>query len=373
MDTYFAPAERTPKEKLVSEIELVSKSPVMSGLLQSIGGLLAILDENRQIIAANDSFLKILGVTDPASILGLRPGEAIDCTHAYEESGGCGTSRYCSTCGAAVAIVSSLKENAPVERLCALTVRKGGEIIDIALSVRAKPIEIDGVVFLLLFLKDISAEQQRAALERTFFHDINNIMVGLLGTSEMLCHEKDHSKLTDILHKSSLRLKNEIDIQKCLLQSGAGVYRPQWQDVSVTQVVEELKTCFSNHSAAKGKLIQFPDKPPAVIVHVDFSLLLRILSNMLINALEASDAGDTVQLWVDNVSGFVSFHVRNNRCIDPDVARRIFQRNFSTKNGAGRGIGTYSMKLFGEGILRGKISFVTSEEEGTVFTLKLPG
>ena len=108
MDTYFAPAERANENELVAEIEMVNKNPVMSGLLHSISGLLAILDEHRQIIAFNDSFLKMLGIHDPSEALGLRPGESLQCIHAHEEPGGCGTSKFCSTCGAAIAIVSSL-------------------------------------------------------------------------------------------------------------------------------------------------------------------------------------------------------------------------------------------------------------------------
>ncbi|WP_419662209.1 PAS domain-containing protein [Desulfosarcina variabilis] len=98
----------------------MSKNPVMSGLLHSISGLLAILDENRQIVAVNDSFLKMLGIDDPAQTLGLRPGEALNCVHAHRPPAGCGTTRACSTCGAAIAIVSSLEQNQPTEKMCAL-------------------------------------------------------------------------------------------------------------------------------------------------------------------------------------------------------------------------------------------------------------
>ena len=57
----------------------------------------------------------------------------------------------------------------------------------------------------------------------------------------------------------------------------------------------------------------------------------------------------------------------------PDaVAKRVFQRNFTTKEGAGRGLGTFSTKLFGEQILKGKVQFTSSPAEGTVFELRLP-
>ncbi len=191
MDTYFAPAERADKEEIATEIQMVNKIPVVSGLLHSIGGILAILDEHRQIVSTNDSFLNMSGIADLKETLGLRPGEVLQCVHSEEEPGGCGTSRFCSTCGAAIAIVSSLKENKSVERVCALTAKRGGEDVDIALLVRSLPIEINESRFLLLFLQDITVEQQRAALERTFFHDISNMLTNALEASK----EKETVKL----------------------------------------------------------------------------------------------------------------------------------------------------------------------------------
>ena len=157
MDTYFAPAERAGEKELAAEIKKVNKNPVMSGLLHSISGLLAVLDEHRQIIAINDLFLKNLGIEDPAEALGLRPGEALQCVHAHEKPAGCGTTRFCSTCGAAIAIVASLSQDKPVERICALGANRGGRTVDIALLVKSQPIKIDEKRFLLLFLQDITA------------------------------------------------------------------------------------------------------------------------------------------------------------------------------------------------------------------------
>ena len=104
----------------------------------------------------------------------------------------------------------------------------------------------------------------------------------------------------------------------------------------------------------------------------DLSLLLRVLSNMITNALEATAEAGVVRVRAERTDNGLSFSVWNEGTIAADVALRVFQRNFSTKGGAGRGIGTYSMKLFGEKILGGKVSFTTSPEAGTTFTLSLP-
>ncbi|MFA6465742.1 MAG: ATP-binding protein, partial [Desulfurivibrionaceae bacterium] len=107
-------------------------------------------------------------------------------------------------------------------------------------------------------------------------------------------------------------------------------------------------------------------------IHTDGSLLLRILSNMLTNAFEASGPGDTVRLWLEKEGGRLCFCVWNRNEIDDAVRRRIFQRYISTKEGVGRGTGTYTMKLFGETFLNGKVDFSSSATDGTVFRLCLP-
>ena len=144
MDTYFAPVEKVNAKELAAEIELVSRSPVMSGLLHSVGGLLAILDDHRQIISLNNSFLEMLGIQDSGVALGLRLGEALGCIHAHEGPGHtCGSTRFCSSCGAAIAIVTSLSNDGPAERVCALSAHRGGQPIELSLLVRCQPIQME--------------------------------------------------------------------------------------------------------------------------------------------------------------------------------------------------------------------------------------
>ena len=64
--------------------------------------------------------------------------------------------------------------------------------------------------------------------------------------------------------------------------------------------------------------------------------------------------------------------MHNGGVIPPEVQARIFQRSFSTKAARGRGLGTYSMKLLGERYLGGEVSFVSTPETGTVFSIRLP-
>jgi len=372
MDTYFAPAERADEFTLLQEIELASENPVIDGLMNAVGGLVAILNEHRQIIALNETLLKMLGVGEASDVLGLRPGEAVGCIHAHDLPGGCGTSEFCSTCGAAIAIVTSLAQNKTTEQTCALTVNREGQPEDIYLRVRATPITFESKNLLLLFLQDITQQQQWAKLEQTFYHDISNLITALAGTSELLAHEEWNNKteLTQTVYQLSQRLLKEVEIQKALAQVELANYQPTLTKISVAQTINELQIVYGNHPVAKNKRLTLPSKIPNLSLTTDFYMVMHVLDNMLKNAFEATPEGDEVKLWVESGQNKITFLVQNPQPIPADIAKRIFQRNFSTKEGMGRGLGTYSMKLFGERFLGGTVDFSTSPQ-GTIFRFEL--
>ena len=372
MPTHFAPAERTSPQELHLEINAVSNSPVLTTMLQAVGGLLAILDEHRQIVALNDSFLHILGIKNSSTAFGLRPGEAVHCIHSREEVGGCGTSKYCSTCGAVIAIVTALEQGLPVEQTCSITTEMNGNSADLFFSVKAHPITLNSRQFVLLFLQDITSDQQRTALERTFFHDVNNMLQALVGASELLVSQ-ENSALSKTIHQAALRLQDEIAIQRSLSQTNSSTYQPIWKTISTSEIVEDLQQFFKNHPLTRSRTLDF-SSCTAKTIHftTDHSLLWRILYNMLLNALEATEEGQEVKIWFEKNDNSLTFKVWNKGSITDKTANRIFERNFTTKGNSGRGLGTYSMKYFGEKILKGEVSFTSTDDGGTTFCYRTP-
>jgi signal transduction histidine kinase len=374
MKTRFASPERSSSEDLRIEIESVASNPVIDGVLKTAGGLLAVLNEHRQILAVNHALLGWLGVDGPADLLGLRPGEAVGCVHADEGPEGCGTGDTCVSCGAAIAIVTSLASDGPAHRTCALTIRRRESTVDLYLRVHCSPIRFQGRRFLLLFLQDITREQGAAVSARVFFHDLANVVSGLIASSESLArHPESHSpERLDGIVRLSRQLASEVRIQRCLTQPEAYPYQQAKTAMSVGQVIQEVRAMFADHPAARGKQLIETEPPPQVDLRTDQPLLLRVLSNMVINALEATPDGGQVKLWAREVDGAVRFSVWNAQAIGPEIVGRIFHRFFSTKDQFGRGLGTYSMKLLGEQLLGGKVRFTTSPTAGTTFTFELP-
>lgn len=373
METYFASPLRSAQEEIDQQTQLVMDHPVVSGMLKVIGGMLAVLNEQRQVIALNDELANYLGIDSLSQVCGLRLGEAVACIHADDMPGGCGTGPLCDSCGAAVAVVTSLNEKTVASRKCAIEVIRNGKKTDLFLQIQSVPLEVDSATYLLLFVQDISASQKWAAMEQVFFHDINNILAGVVLISNLLLMESnsENRDMVQQLFRSSKRISQEVAIQRCLLNSEVHSYAPAWGNVSIESVFTELATIFDNHPVVQGKNLIVPEDIPSTIVKTDFSLLLRILNNMLVNAFEATEANGEVVMSYKESGEDVTFSVWNAIEIPKEIRKRLFQRNVSTKGGLGRGIGTYSMKLFGEDVLGGKVEYHSSKESGTLFRLTI--
>ena len=250
--TYFAPAERTPPNELTTRIAIINGSPLVTRLLDVVSGLLAVLDDARQVVAVNGAFLATLGIEDPESVLGLRPGQALHCIHAEAAPAGCGTTPYCRSCGAAVAIVGALGQEQPVERLCVMQVTGDPDNNELVFAIRAQPIVIEGRKYVLLFLQDRTREQRRAALERTFFHDVRNRLTGLLGAVELLVLEGQPSSLVDSLRRSVAYLCKEVEMQEYLMQSKSARYDPHSQPIALAQIVDDVGSYFAGKRSGHG-------------------------------------------------------------------------------------------------------------------------
>lgn len=372
MDTYFAPAARTERRKLKNQISDISHSPVMNSLLNAANGLLIVLNDDRQIVALNHTFLDALGIKDPEAALGLRLGESLHCVHAAAPPNGCGTTPHCETCGAAIAMMTAIEQNIPSEQICALTALQNGVTQDICLLVRAQPLTVDEKRWILLYAQDITQEQFWVALEHVFFHDINNLLSPIIGFSEMLASEFPDRNDIQQIRKTALRLTSEIALQRNLLQRKDAHYQAQKEKTSLQRIRSEVNLFVQGHNAANDKTLTESGPSQDRILCTDSMLVSRVLGNMLINALEATEAGGTITMTTKLGDTHVTWEIWNKCSISPAVQKRIFQRHFSTKSKIGRGLGTFSMKLFGEKYLGGEVSFRSTKEEGTTFQFRLP-
>jgi len=369
------PLTRAEPPELEDEVRALVGSPVVRALLEAVEGGVLVLNAHRQIVAANMSAL--LGAPDASveKALGLRLGEALGCVHAHEVPGGCGGSDACRSCGALNVVLRCETTNRVAEGDCAISA-ENGHPRPYELHLRATPLSVDGRSFTVVAMRDASDEKRRAILEQVFFHDLLNSLTAVSTWSQLL-RKVPESRLREAGGRVAdlvARLEGEIHSQRALLQAEKGTLELTATAENPNGILGELAASFASHPLTRGRSL---DVEPAAFTELqtDRFLLLRVLTNMVTNALEATPEGGRVRLWAERMDGgprwACAFHVHNATAIPRAVALRLFQRSFSTKARRGRGIGTYSMKLLGERYLGGEVGFTTGEG-GTTFTLRLP-
>lgn len=360
-----------------SPIELARQSAYFADvfmtrhLLDAMPGMVLVLNCHRQIVFANRAFYQISGRSASESLVGKLIGNVLSCHVAGDSEGGCGTGESCQTCGALVAMLFGLSGDESVQE-CVLTRHDGIVLQNLTLRIWAAPLLYGGESFTVLAGTDISHERRRLALEKTFFHDILNLVGSIRGFAELMEVDENVDPI-DVSHRiqlASQRVIDEIDSQRVLLAVEKGELSVDNHMLVSSEVLNDIVALYEGQEAARQRSLLIDSGSVMVSFISDATLLRRILGNMVKNALEATPTGDVVTLGVDTSEAGLSFWVHNDAIIPASYQQRIFQRDFSTK-GSGRGLGTYSMQLLGR-FLSGDVFFKSTPENGTRFTLSLP-
>lgn len=366
------PAEREEIERIRTEHGHLASIPHLQELLNAFPTPAVILNERRQIVAAN---LRLCGLLDRPEdqLLGMRVGEAFNCTHWQEGDCGCGTSQFCGTCGALRAIRESERLNCKNIQECTITMqtKEGEQALDV--RVTASSLDLDGR-FTVFALNDIGDEKRRAVLERMFFHDVLNTAAGVRNLLEVLPSLSDQyrQETAHLAFQLAQYLIEEIEAGKDLAAAERGELAVNVTSLDARQMLRNICELYANHPVSRGREVVVTQISGPCEFKTDKLLLQRVLGNLVKNALEASFEGEEVELDFENQGAAAVFHVHNGAAMSEAVRLQVFRRSFSTKSPVGRGIGTYSAKLITERYLGGSLTFTSSEEEGTTFAVTLP-
>ena len=371
LKTCFAPAGRDPLEELNRQAALVGVSPLLSEVLDTMPCMVMVLNTCRQIVAANATLLAAINKT-VAMAFGHRPGEAVDCCHAHDGPDGCGTGPYCVACGAVHAILESQRTGGMVVRECRILTKSPEGVRPLELNVTARPIPLGGEQLLVVAAEDTSREKRLAVLQRAFFHDVLNTAGCLDGYARYLdTHRTGADEIVGRLGSLSRQLVDEIRGHRDLLSAESGELEVRLETVRSAGLLAEFIAPWLRHPAAEGRSVILGRIWDGTL-QTDPRLVKRVLGNMLKNALEATPEGGTVTLDCMEQDDSVIFAVHNAEVMREDVQLQVFQRSFSTKGERGRGVGTYSMKLFSERYLGGRVDVDSREGAGTPFRRRRP-
>jgi nitrogen-specific signal transduction histidine kinase len=372
--TYSVPTIRTSIEKILNDHDFVASQKLFTDVFGAIAGISAIINKSRQIVYANSDFLEFLGVKSLEAVLGRRTGEAVSCIHSGEELSGCGTSQACMYCGAVNAIVESQVTNQKSVRETSISSVIDGQQKSWDFKITSTPVNLGNNEFYVLSLQDISYEKRLVSLEKIFFHDLLNIASGLNGLLKIIKDGVAPEETQELIQKSEEASNNiieEIMLYRQLRAAEDGDIEVRSEPVNSLEFLTSAVKMISSHEAGKNKFVMIDNKSYDTVFNTDRILLLRIIINLLKNALEATITEGTVLTGIENRGWKIRFCVKNEGMIPYDIQQQIFRRSFSTK-GKGRGLGTYSIRLLAENYLSGKAGFTSNEKDGTIFFVDLP-
>lgn len=339
-----------------------------------------ILDKERALRASNsyvfvvDEELNLISVNNKevydSEGKRMRPGDFLNCINAADSKDGCGMHEYCKQCKLRNAVKKALDINKVVVDECTLLLKDNTKL---SIEHTVTPFNLAGNRYATVFAVDISARKQKQIMDRVFFHDVLNLMGALNGFVQLLLEEPDEELLREV-KKLSEQVISNISYQKDVMNAENRSLTLLPTDITVRSFMDDasISLC-STAQNFNCKISITNDCGEEVPIRTDIRLLHRIILNMVKNAVEASHENGivTVNTYLENDKSSVVFAVHNEGVIPPEYRSRIFRFGQSSK-GIGRGLGTYSMKLFGESYLNGRVWFTTSEEDGTTFYFALP-
>ena len=170
---------------------------------------------------------------------------------------------------------------------------------------------------------------------------------------------------------ASEELVREIEAQRALTLAERGELAVRLETLRSGVLLDRTLRKVGRLDSARGKTLVLAEGSQDLEFLSDPGLVGRILLNLVRNALEAAGSGERVTVGSTGEEEGVCFQVHNPGFMPEEVQLQLFQRSFSTK-GAGRGLGTYSVKLFAERYLGGRVSFRSTPGEGTVFEVRFP-
>lgn len=251
-----------------------------------------------------------------------------------------------------------------------VNVPQKNEIRDLSNSFNQMTVNLKSVTDKLQQQEHLAAIGQMA---RMVGHDIRNPLQAI--TSDMYLIESDVALLPETERKNSLQESitsikgNLIYIGKIVddLQDYAKSQIPHLERIVIDKVIGEVMPLVPVSPKHEISIQIDEDFPP---IKADFSMMQRVLSNLVINALQAMPDGGrlTIHAFYKNSKAFIA--VQDTGVGIPDKIRdRLFEPMITTK-AKGQGLGLVVVKRLVEA-QGGMITFESKEGKGTKFIIEL--
>lgn len=226
----------------------------------------------------------------------------------------------------------------------------------------------------------IEALRIKEDVNRIVSHDMRNELSTIIGYPDVLLQDKtlspQHRRMIEKIRNSGYNLLKMVNLGLQLHKLEKGQYCFLVSEVDVLKVIRSALEHMEGLVRFKSIDVRLtlgghPVQDDArFMVRGEDTLLYSMLSNLILNALEASPAGAGVTVDLAR-TGETNISIHNRGAVPEDIRNRFFGKYITAGKTKGTGLGAYSALLMAK-TLGGTIEMQTSEEDGTTVTVKLP-
>jgi signal transduction histidine kinase len=202
-------------------------------------------------------------------------------------------------------------------------------------------------------------------------HEIRNPLVGIANGLDLVV---DHVAKDEYLNRVVDEMQRQIRRMERAVEDLLAFARPRAPSlapISPTEIVARAEALIGPAAERDGVMITPRFEEGLPVIEVDGELLGQALVNLLMNAVQASGRGSSVNIDVGLEDDAVAFVVADRGTgIEPETINEIFKPFFTTKH-RGTGLGLAITKQIVER-LGGSLEVESGVGVGTTFTLTMP-
>ena len=215
-------------------------------------------------------------------------------------------------------------------------------------------------------------EQAWREMAKQVAHEIKNPLTPMRLTVQSFERRFDPEdpKIKEKLKEYSQTLIQQIDVMSSIASAFSDFAKMPKQNKEEINVVEVVKLALDIFNE---DYISYSYTEDNLIANLDKTQLIRIVTNLITNATQATEniENPTIKVTVSSNKKSIKIAVIDNgKGIDDDVKDLIFEPKFTTKS-SGMGLGLPMIKKIIEAY-NGSIAFTSNKKEETIFTVTLP-
>jgi signal transduction histidine kinase len=198
-------------------------------------------------------------------------------------------------------------------------------------------------------------------------HDANNVLIGISSDLGELVEEPATASVTLArLHKAVERL---MGLNHRLVQVARNTATAQRQSLELTAAVREAVELCRSHPAVRQTKLSCSGEPVTISAHP--LLVSQIVTNLIVNAGEATNGRGTIEVAVRVCDGEAVLEVNDDGPGVPALARPTLFEALATSKPEGSGLGLFSVRACALS-LGGRVEVAESVSGGASFRVHIP-